>query len=185
MIRKALAAFFAVWLLFAFAVLVSLEPSRPSLAAPVATQDLEPHNLDEQLASIAERVPGFGGFFFDDEGNPTVYLRDMRLSKAVQTEMTKLLAGQGVGRGHAARPVEASSIRVLPGKYDFAQLVRWKLALREALSYPGVVFIYADEQRNRVHVGIEPGTDGTAVKRLAVRLGVPEEAVIFSEVDPF
>ncbi|MBT9281162.1 MAG: hypothetical protein KM312_00580 [Hydrogenibacillus schlegelii] len=107
------------------------------------------------------------------------------MAKAVQTEVAGLLAGRKAGRGNAARAVDASDVRVRPGMYDFAQLLRWKHVLREALSIPGVVFVDADERQNRAHVGIEPGTDATAVKRLASRLGVPQEAVIFSEVEPF
>jgi hypothetical protein len=32
---------------------------------------------------MTDTVPGFGGFFFDDDGNPTVYLRNLGTAAAV------------------------------------------------------------------------------------------------------
>jgi len=119
------------------------------------------------------------------EGRPTVYLRDMSKAAAARAAVAGLLAGGKAGRVASARAVGPDDVQVRLGTYDVAQLLTWKHARREALGIPGVVFVDADERLNRVHVGIEPGTDATAVRRLAARLGVPQEAVIVSEVEPF
>ncbi|HEY4561533.1 MAG TPA: hypothetical protein VIJ36_01050, partial [Thermoanaerobaculia bacterium] len=119
--------------------MVILALALPSIA--LAAQRPEPMNpVDDELVQIGRAIPGFGGLFYDAEGYPNVYLRDTKAAPA-------LAALKSWGEGE---------IRVLQGRYDFAQLVAWKRALRPAvLGQPGVVFLDADETRNRVVVGID------------------------------
>jgi len=146
-----------------------------ALALPgiaLAAQRPEPMNpVDDELVQMGRAIPGFGGLFYDAEGYPNIYLRDTKAAPA-------LAALKSWGKGE---------IRVLQGRYDFAQLVAWKRALRPAvLGQPGVVFLDADETRNRVVVGID-GTQAKSLdtggldKALALK-GVPREAVLYQEV---
>src|SRR3954447_18703429 len=107
----------------------------------LAAQRPEPPNpVDDELVQMGRAIPGFGGMFYDAEGYPNVYLRDPQ-APAARAALKSL--GQG-------------EVRVLRGDYDFAQLVAWKRALRPAvLGQPGVVFLDADEARNRIVVGID------------------------------
>jgi hypothetical protein len=142
----------------------------PGLA--LAVQRPEPMNpADDELVQMGQAIPGFGGLFYDAEGYPNVYLRDTKAAPA-------LAVLKSLGQGE---------VRVLQGQYDFAQLVAWKRALRPAvLGQPGVVFLDADETRNRVVVGID-GTQAKSLDRgglekaLALK-GVPREAVLYQEV---
>jgi hypothetical protein len=146
-----------------------------ALALPgvvLAAQRPEPPNpVDDELVQMGRAIPGFGGLFYDAEGYPNVYLRDTGAAPA-------LSALKSLGRGE---------IRVLQGQYDFAQLVEWKRALRPAvLGQPGVVFLDADETRNRIVVGIDAAQAksldaGRLDKALAVK-GVPRAAVLYQEV---
>jgi hypothetical protein len=138
----------------------------------LAAQRPEPMNpVDDELVQMGRAIPGFGGLFYDAEGYPNVYLRDIKASPA-------LSALKSWGKGE---------VRVLQGQYDFAQLVAWKRALRPAvLGQPGVVFLDADETRNRVVVGIDAARaksldTGGLDKALALK-GVPREAVLYQEV---
>jgi hypothetical protein len=150
--------------------MVILALALPSIA--LAAQRPEPMNpVDDELVQMGRAIPGFGGLFYDAEGYPNVYLRDTKAAPA-------LAALKSWGEGE---------VRVLQGRYDFAQLVAWKRALRPAvLGQPGVVFLDADETRNRVVVGV----DGTQAKSLdtggldkaLARKGVPREAVLYQEV---
>lgn len=138
----------------------------------LAAQRPEPMNpVDDELVQMGQAIPGFGGLFYDAEGYPNVYLRDTQAAPA-------LSALKSLGQGE---------IRVHQGQYDFAQLVAWKRALRPAvLGQPGVVFLDADETRNRVVVGIDAARaksldTGGLDKALALK-GVPREAVLYQEV---
>lgn len=185
MSRSVRSRFAPAWLALATAVAVALVPAGASMAQSAASPEAAARNLDDHLAAIAQRVPGFGGFFFDEAGRPTVYLRDAREAPAGRAAAAGLLAGRRAGRGPTARAAGPDDVQVRPGAYDFAQLLSWKHALRGALGIPGVVFLDADERQNRVHVGIERGADAAAVRKLAARLGIPEAAVTVSEVEPF
>src|SRR4051795_5203576 len=150
--------------------MVILALALPSIA--LAAQRPEPMNpVDDELVQIGRAIPGFGGLFYDAEGYPNVYLRDTKAAPA-------LAALKSWGEGE---------IRVLQGRYDFAQLVAWKRALRPAvLGQPGVVFLDADETRNRVVVGVDAAQaksldTGGLDKALALK-GVPREAVLYQEV---
>jgi len=125
-------------------------------------------SADDELVQMGRAIPGFGGMFYDAQGYPNVYLRDTKAAPA-------LSALKSLGQGE---------IRVLQGQYDFAQLVEWKETLVPALlGQPGVVFIDADESRNRVVVGIDAAQvksldTGGLDKALAVK-GVPRAAVLY------
>lgn len=139
-----------------------------ALAAP---RQEPPNPVDDELVQMGRAIPGFGGMFYDAEGYPNVYLRDPE-APASRAAVKSLSQGE---------------VRVLRGDYDFAQLVAWKRALRPAvLGQPGVVFLDADETRNRIVVGIDAAQAksldaGSLDKALAVK-GVPRAAVLYQEV---
>jgi hypothetical protein len=150
-----------------------------ALALPgvvLAAQRPEPPNLvDDELVQMGRAIPGFGGMFYDAEGYPNVYLRD---PQAVAPRAALKSLGQG-------------EVRVLRGDYDFAQLVEWKRALGPAvLGQPGVVFVDADEARNRIVVGIDAdrakglgaGSLDKALDKALAGRGVPRAAVLYQEV---
>jgi hypothetical protein len=134
----------------------------------LAAQRPVPGSADDELVQMGRAIPGFGGMFYDAQGYPNVYLRDPE-AKASRVALKSL--GQG-------------EVRVLRGDYDFAQLVEWKETLVPALlGQPGVVFIDADESRNRVVVGIDAAQvksldTGRLDKALALQ-GVPRGAVLY------
>jgi hypothetical protein len=120
-------------------------------------------------------VPGFGGFFIDVQGSPTVYLRDPSLRGRAEQALAPYLRVQGFGPGR---------LKVLKGDYDWAQLEGWFTgASAEALAVPGAVFVDADEASNRVRIGVEPGTGGRVRAALA-KLRMPDAAMIVEERAP-
>jgi hypothetical protein len=130
---------------------------------------------DDPVA-LARQVPGFGGFFYDQQGVPTIYLRDVRQRAAAERALQPYLSALGM-RG--------STLQVRRGDFDWGALERWQAqASTEALAMRGAVWVDADEARNRVTVGVERGTAGSAVKNAVTRLGVPAAAVVVQEVEP-
>jgi len=149
-----------------------------ALPAAVLAAPLRPApagSSDDEMIQMGKSLPGFGGMFYDDAGYPNVYLRDPHHPGAVAA--LKSLGGE---------------VRVLQGDFELAQLVAWKLSLRSLLARPDVVFLDADEARNRVVIGIAPSADPLSKslartsldKDLAVR-GIPKAAVIYREVPRF
>ena len=122
--------------------------------------------------ALVRNVPGFGGFFFDREGVPTVYLRDAAARAQVERALGPWLAVQGI---------RAASLRVRRADYDWDSLERWQgQATGQALAMRGAVWVDADEARNRVTIGVERGTPAAGVRSAVARLGVPSGAVALS-----
>lgn len=145
-------------------------PSDQSLPHPTSLQQ-----PDDPLA-LARTVPGFGGFFYDAQGNPTIYLKDAAVRSTAERTLGPYFSSVGTS---------PSAMRVIKADYDWASLERWQAAASvEALAKPGVVFVDADEATNRVRIGVERGTSGADVRAAVARLGMPDKAVIVQEVEP-
>jgi hypothetical protein len=135
-----------------------------------------PFQQPDDPVALVRGVPGFGGFFFDREGVPTVYLRDPSARAQVERALGPWLAGQGL-RG--------VGLRVRRADYDWVSLEHWQgRATSEALAMRGAVWVDADEARNRVTIGVERGTPAAQLRSAVARVGVPSAAVLVEEVEP-
>ncbi|GLC23536.1 hypothetical protein [Roseisolibacter agri] len=143
---------------------VAAVPDAPRLSvAQLAAQD-----VPSQLA-VAQAVPGFGGYYIDASGAPTVWLTDpARLPEAAE-------ALAGFLRSFGWR---ASDLRVRQAQYDWLQLDAWYRAARpRALGVVGAVLGDIDESRNRIAFA---GLDASALSGIAAAVagaGVPAGAV--------
>ena len=136
----------------------------------------DPIQQPDDPVALVRDVHGFGGFFFDRDGAPTVYLRDVSARAQVERALGPWLASQGIG---------VAGLRVRGADYDWASLERWQgRATTEALAMRGAVWVDADEARNRVTIGVERGTSMAQVRSAVARLGVPSGAVVVEEVEP-
>jgi hypothetical protein len=125
--------------------------------------------------ALMRTVPGFGGFFFDSEGRPTVYLKSVAQRGEAERRLAPFLGSQRL---------TVSSLRVLPARYDWDQLERWfTQASTSVLGVSGTVFVDADESSNRVVLGVERGS-GARIRGALTRLGVPDAAIIVRETEP-
>ena len=148
------------------------QPTSPS----DAKVGFDPLQQPEDPVALVRDIPGFGGFFFDRDGAPTVYLRDVSARAQVERALGPWLATQGVG---------AAPLRVRRADYDWASLERWQgRATGRALAMRGAVWVDADEARNRVTLGVERGTPAAELRSAIARLGVPSAAVVVEEVQP-
>ena len=127
-------------------------------------------------SEFARQVPGFGGFFLNRDGTPTVYLT------------------RGAGRGPAERVLErylkarglsTAAVRVVEGRYRWQQLQGWQeAATAEALAVSGAVFVDNDETSNRVRIGVENLGAVGQVRAAVARLRIPDDAVIVERAEP-
>ena len=127
-------------------------------------------------SEFARQVPGFGGFFLDRTGAPTVYLT--RGSSRAPAE--RLLTGYLAGRG-----LSTAAVRVLEARYRWQQLESWKsAATTRAFGVTGTVFVDNDETSNRVRVGVENLGAIGQVRAALARAQIPTGAVIVDRADP-
>jgi len=77
----------------------------------------DPIQQPDDPVALVRDVHGFGGFFFDRDGAPTVYLRDVSARAQVERALGPWLASQGIG---------VAALRVRGADYDWASLERWQ-----------------------------------------------------------
>lgn len=137
----------------------------------------QPRSIDDLFARVAQQVPDFGGFFFDQNGDLTVYLIDTPVSVAEAAILSVF------GFDDRITPF-LGRIKVLQGQYGFLQLKGWYDRIRGIVLGPGTVFADIDESRNRLKIGVENLQAAGLVKEQLSRLNIPLEAVIIEETKP-
>lgn len=150
------------------------------------------YDTDLELAAIATQYPGFGGYYFDREGNTVLLLSDLTWKDALSALVSKRdVVNEGVIEGDAG-PEESDEapltgkIVIQPVKHDFARLYEYKQLLVPSLSEPGAVFLDLDEVNNRILIGVDPKTASrsplfanieSAPRLLAEKFRVPEPVI--------
>src|SRR5437016_4985300 len=113
--RRPLQAFMAGVLLLAGACSDQSEPVAPTPPESPSFQPTIQVSTDDPI-SLARAIPGFGGFYLDDRGTPVVYLKNAAERGNAERALAPFLRAQGLA---------ASQLRVIPARYDWAQLERW------------------------------------------------------------
>lgn len=144
-------------------------------------EQVESLSLDDYYANIAKEVPGFGGMYLE-EGNLNMYFLEGSAKTGAATYQKVL----GIMNQEANVPeyIQTASPQIRRGDYDFIELRDWKNALKSKLRGEGMVFIDADERRNRVRVGITESLATSRISSMLADLGIPEGAVITEITDP-
>ena len=135
-------------------------------------------SIDDLFAEVARRVPAFGGIFFDDQGNLTIYLTDLREKTAAEAAIVAVF---GPHRSDIAGLIQQRGTQVLQGRYGFEQLKEWKDRLLTLHTIPGVVLSDIDDANNRLTVGVETLDVSSQVQQELGNLGIPLEAVNLEE----
>jgi hypothetical protein len=147
-----------------------LVPTLDGRAVATATE-----GLPDDPNVLGRKIPGFGGFYLDASGLPTVYLKDAARRAQVETALAPFLR----------REVLPLSVQVRQGNFDFAQLEQWfNRASPAVLDLAGVVFTDLDEGSNRLTVGVEHLAAEAGVRRKLAALDVPDDAVLVQQVPP-
>ena len=125
---------------------------------------------------LARQVPGFGGFYFDASGTPTINLT--RGSNRANAE-------RALGGYLAANGLDGAALRVQEARYGWQQLERWKdAATMAAFEAQGTVFVDNDETANRIRIGVADLSSLGQVRAAVARSGLPDEAVIIERAEP-
>ena len=160
-------------------------------------------SLDDQLVKMGERLPGFGGMFFDDNGDLNVYLQDAGEGLSAQALETQRVAvadaltdvfgenllSEGAGQVHSEGTQTASQkpaeVKLLKGQYDIATLANWRGDVDRTLGSSSVILTDLDEAKNRMRIGVEAGSSRAQLEQQLSAQGIPLEAVIIEEIEPF
>jgi hypothetical protein len=146
--------------------------------APSHVQDL--WNTDLEFARVARaEVPGFAGFYLENDGTPVILLTDPQQRGAAERYLAGQLAAARKGR-HASAP-QRPTFRTVA--HDFAQLKTWFDGLEGLLGREDVYLLDVDEVHNRVFAGVRDEAAIRDVHSEATRIGVPADA-IHVEIQP-
>ncbi|HSE52430.1 MAG TPA: hypothetical protein VLB00_09575 [Gemmatimonadales bacterium] len=125
---------------------------------------------------LARQVPGFGGFYLDATGTPTVHLTRGSDRANAERALAGYLAASGLG---------PAAHQVLEGRYGWQQLERWQeAATMAAFESAGAVFVDNDETVNRIRIGVVDLNAMGQVRAALARSGLPDEAVIIERAEP-
>ncbi|HEU4558149.1 MAG TPA: hypothetical protein VFS20_09880 [Longimicrobium sp.] len=156
------------------AELVTPDASVPAAPALAAAPQAQIRTSDDEHARVARaEVPGFAGFYLQEDGTPVVRLVDASQRGAAQRYLAQEFARARRGR-HANAPTEPV---FLNAAYDFAQLKGWAGQVEGLLTRSDVYLVDVDEVNNRVHVGVADNAAAGAVRSEAARIGIPAAAL--------
>lgn len=170
--RHSLRATLALGSLLAVACQDSSEPVAPSDAAPDLRTTVQQPVGDPNAIGRAS-VAGFGGFYLDASGVPTVRLTDPGQRAA---------AARALGPWLAAEGLDAAGLKVVAAQFTYAQLDAWfASASTAAMALPGAVFADLDEAGNRLRIGVENAAAAAGVRAALTARGVPSSAVVVEQ----
>lgn len=137
---------------------------------------------EEYLFQIEAEVPGFGGMYYDDEGDLVIFLKDLRLSRQAAAAVRRHLPGPGK-RGRREGPPAA--IRFRQAEYSFVELNGYWQSLNQVISrIPGVRSTDVDDERNRVVVGVRRAAAAQEIRRALAATSIPEGSVKVQTIEP-
>lgn len=150
-------------------------------AAPtMQKQPAEIQTIDDQFTEIANRLPGFGGLFLD-QNDPSllhIYLKNPSANGSARlTDIISSVMGQP--------DLLSKRIIMQNAQYDFRELKNWQGYLGDVFAgLNGIIYTDVDESKNRLEVGVlSDDVKLKAVAKLAVA-HIPEQAVHFEITSP-
>jgi hypothetical protein len=168
------AAFAAGAVLFASGCQEGPSPTSPELNPAFGLGSAQGSELPS-AADLDRQVPGFGGFFLDASGAPTIYLKKGSDRGKAEKALEKFLGGKG----------GAAALKVREAKHAWKDLERWKGDVTSAaFDAAGGVFVDNDETSNLVRVGVEDLNSMGRVRSAAAQLGIPDDALIVEQAEP-
>jgi|GEM_PF-6753046 len=129
---------------------------------------------------IAQQVPDFGGWFFDENGDLNVWVRNAEVHGARARGVVAQVAGE-VGL-IPTRPGYRIIIR--QGRYGWQELSDWRDQIEAvAGGIEGVRWVDLDERINRIAVGVISARARAQVRQQADELGIATSALSIQPVD--
>lgn len=126
--------------------------------------------------TAAARIPSFGGYYTDSNGNLHVVLVELSDTQLAEDVLRPTFAR--IRR--SAHNVSAASPRIVvhKGKFTFVQLAEWRDRLRLAGAQAGVLHsIDLDEARNQIVAGSATALSAARLREIGNALGLPADVL--------
>jgi hypothetical protein len=127
-------------------------------------------NVDEEMALIADQIPGFAGFVTNAKGQTTV-----RMTKRASN-------AKAAAANSAALERYFGKFQTQTAEFDARQLLNWKVAATQLLSeFSLAQSVDLDEVKNRIVIGVLANSDRSIMKALrarALELGIDAGALV-------
>ena len=136
---------------------------------------------EQAFERISARVPGFGGFFYEND-KIVVYVTDLDQATAVRSAVEPEIAAHRSNMHQ--RSLASSEILVRQGGYSFAELRDLRNAVAR-LKNSDLSFLDVDEQRNRVVIGLATGSGREELTQRLTDLHIPPSSYEFEVRGPF
>jgi hypothetical protein len=151
--------------------------SDPSQALRRSEQAI-PRPHEAMFHKIASQVKGFGGYFYDEEGNMVVYLVDGQEEDVARKLLEPIIRGRDVGE----RERNTGQILVKKADFSFLELASYRdRATDPVFEQFGVEWTDLDEMQNRFVVGVSTSSARESVLKVLEEHRIPTEAVAFEE----
>jgi hypothetical protein len=142
--------------------------------------------IDDENEDFVGQVPGFGGVYVDENGVLTMWLKDTSLVSLARQRIARFLTrGPGASAARKARAqVEAATMRVRLGNYDFRELgtMYRSMVAGGVAGSADVTVMDIDERTNRILVGVRSADRVPSVLSTVASLGVPDNATEVVEI---
>lgn len=152
------------------------------LAAAAESGD-DRQGLDEAFLQVAARMPTFGGAYLD--GDASVDADVTLFVWLTDPDEDGLAAVTHTLREIVGEPYTLSRAQALLATFSWQELYGWKQVVSGQLVDGGMSYVDIDEQSNRLEVGIDRGADDDEIAKALESVGVPVDAVRFTEAEPF
>ncbi|TVP59511.1 MAG: hypothetical protein EA351_01435 [Gemmatimonadales bacterium] len=119
---------------------------------------------------INETVPGFAGLYLDGDQRPVILMTSAARAEEARSAVGPMLEERGLSN---------ADVRFQDADFEWRELLRWRLQLRDAFANDGVVSLGIDESRNRIRIGVLDDAAQRAVGDLFASYDIPSEAVEF------
>jgi hypothetical protein len=135
---------------------------------------------DDQAAAVAATLPGgFGGYTRTADGAIAILLVEPGQLAAATATARRAAACAGAERVGALLAFVSHAAVALPGRYDYASLVRWYAQVSQAVVPLWADFVFSDitEDENRLTFGMATAAAADRVRAIVAELGIPAGAV--------
>lgn len=154
-------------------------PTAPDFPSSVRTE-LDTHRSrfrsEVLFHQLSEEIGGFGGYWWDSQGNLHVNITDIARKDAAKAAVSAIFA-----RYRPSAHVTAGANRTIivhAARFNFKQLSAWRDDLfKDIAALGGVQSIGVNERLNRVTVGVVTNSPVNAVQAIAERIGIPRDGL--------
>ena len=146
----------------------------------VEMSNVSSESLHDKFAQVTEQIPDFGGFYLDDNGQPTAYLLDPSADRTSDVEdALKDVFGENIlQRGDSPRrEVDDPELQLREGSYSMSDLLTWYDRALGVFEFDEAVSVDLTERENNLTVGIDNLEARSTIEDYLVSQDIPLEAV--------